>query len=289
MFDVAFVGHDRCVAIDRLELITQAQAFTHAHPEHATAVARWLAWSLPRTDVDPFRPDPRAIMTFCLQTGTDERGGLAVAIMASPRRPGPRRLPIRPIVADLGAPPARPAGSVRRAEDQLPARARGRHRPGGRCPACQGRGVTGEQFIMNAGDSVQILVDLLCLVCGGCGQAAHDTCAPSRHIDWDPADDEDTDYWDQERCPSCQGRTWNANQAFTRPDDPDETDEVYLRAPCGCAGQDMVNIEFVEDAVPDDVMSALTAAMATTQLVAAVRAAASTPRRAAMSTASCGP
>ena len=138
------------------------------------------------------------------------------------------------------------------------------------CPACQGRGVTGGQAVTEASDTVHILVDVLCNVCGGCGQADHDTCESARHIDWEPDVDEDETYWDLDRCGSCQGRKWNANQGFTQPDDPDEAEEVYVRMPCGCAEPDMVELEFVEDSVPADLLGMLTGAMATTQLVTSV-------------------
>ncbi|MEV4415437.1 hypothetical protein [Catellatospora sp. NPDC049609] len=145
--------------------------------------------------------------------------------------------------------------------------------PALRCPACQGRGVTGDQFTMAASEAVEILVDVLCAVCGGCGRGRHTACSPMQHIDWD-VDDELAELHQQPRCPSCHGRQWNLIQAFTQPDDPDETDEVYLRVPCGCAEPAMVEIAFVEDDLPAEVMAALTGAVAVTQLVTVVRAAA---------------
>jgi len=105
------------------------------------------------------------------------------------------------------------------------------------CQACEGLGVTGEQYHMPTGEHRVLVVDVFCPECGGCGGASdpeHQDCAGLHHWDDDRnLDDEDLDdafLNDEPVCPSCGGREWNAVQGF--PDPP--TEIKVLRVPCGC-------------------------------------------------------
>lgn len=102
-----------------------------------------------------------------------------------------------------------------------------------RCPACEGRKVTGERFLFPAADDNQagkrLLVDQLCPGCGGCGRAVHTGCVPGDHADDDPDDVDTSEDHDGFACSSCGGRRWWICQGFAG-------DEVYhLRVACGCA------------------------------------------------------
>jgi hypothetical protein len=141
------------------------------------------------------------------------------------------------------------------------------------CGACDGRGVTGEQYtiVVNEPGQAQLLVDVLCPGCGGCGQAEHADCGPDAHavavageLDPDHLDDDGLsvelvlDEDDVEElegvaeqllghgngraaCPSCQGRRWWAMHSFVGQD----AEEVMLtlRVPCSCAQDDAVEID----------------------------------------------
>jgi hypothetical protein len=114
------------------------------------------------------------------------------------------------------------------------------------CQACEGRGVTGEQYQMPTGEGRVLLVDVFCPSCGGCGSAEHVFCAglhagldagASIWFDYDyDLDDEEP----EDACPSCQGREWNAVQGFgdftfDEQDGEDVPTSVkVLRVPCGC-------------------------------------------------------
>ncbi len=143
--------------------------------------------------------------------------------------------------------------------------------PAKRCRPCRGRGVTGEQFAIEAARSAaaNLIVDVLCGGCGGCGQARHETCTASQHIGWQPGDADDGEP-DPDSCLSCHGRKWSECQAAS------DTDVVVLRIPCACAQPDMVEVvEPAQDPAAPDVMGLLRAAVASAQLVAAVAMAAS--------------
>lgn len=96
------------------------------------------------------------------------------------------------------------------------------------CGRCGGVGVTGERYEMVT-DGPTLLVDVFCPECGGCGNGdpTHAACDPSLHAwddeDWDDLDDEGPD-----RCPSCDGRGWNAVEGFN------DQETVTVRVPCGC-------------------------------------------------------
>jgi hypothetical protein len=125
---------------------------------------------------------------------------------------------------------------------------------GAACEACEGAGVTGQQYTMSPPEP-PLVVDVFCGVCGGCGASDHERCngVHPADADWDPwADDpawdprdiapvegEDTE---EDRCPSCFGRQWWACQAF--PDPPSEV--LTLRMPCGCLPDDRL-----QEVIPD--------------------------------------
>jgi hypothetical protein len=114
---------------------------------------------------------------------------------------------------------------------------------GAGCQACEGLGVTGQQYRMPTGQDRVLLLDVFCPTCGGCGSADHTGCSgihPAR-LDEDPLgpwdeEDLDDDGLDEEaRCPSCQGREWNPIQGFPPEGEQQGDGEVVvLRAPCGC-------------------------------------------------------
>lgn len=115
------------------------------------------------------------------------------------------------------------------------------------CPACRGRGITGEQFRMQPGDDGRALVvDALCPTCGGCGRdGRHLMCTPMQHADWEPGDyDRDGEpTTDGSECPSCDGRQWNTVTSWTEGAGPDREQLIYqLRVPCGCAQAQLIEL-----------------------------------------------
>jgi len=101
---------------------------------------------------------------------------------------------------------------------------------GSPCPDCKGSGVTGDQYEMQHTTPV-LLVDVFCPTCLGCGSANHDAGCEGHA--WDDIDRDD-DELDDEACPSCKGREWNAVQGFPGYDVPADAGPVMLRVPCGC-------------------------------------------------------
>jgi hypothetical protein len=103
------------------------------------------------------------------------------------------------------------------------------------CQACEGRGVTGEQYHLPTGKDRVLVVDVFCPACGGRGNADHQDCGGA-HVgavdDWTAISEPFDDDFQEDRCPSCQGREWNPVQGFDT-DDPD-ADVRVLRVPCGC-------------------------------------------------------
>jgi hypothetical protein len=96
------------------------------------------------------------------------------------------------------------------------------------CPDCGGLGVTGGRY-ETATDGPTLLVDVFCPTCGGCGSAGHDDCTVPHA--WDDDFEPDIDDVDEDACPSCQGREWNAVQGF---DPGTDAEPLVLRVPCGC-------------------------------------------------------
>jgi hypothetical protein len=104
------------------------------------------------------------------------------------------------------------------------------------CPACQGSGLTGERYTMPAGDYV-LVIDVLCLACGGCGKGDpdHADCEAGWHADPDDEHDEPG----EPACWSCgSGRGWYPVQGFTG--EGDDMKMRVLRMPCGCSESRLV-------------------------------------------------
>lgn len=110
------------------------------------------------------------------------------------------------------------------------------------CQACEGLGVTGEHYQMETSEGRVLLVDVFCPECGGCGSANHNPCNGTHDASTEEfwSVDEDDDEPDDDACPSCQGREWNAIQGFGDfAFDEEDGEEVptslkVLRVPCGC-------------------------------------------------------
>ncbi|MBL7491332.1 hypothetical protein I6A60_01755 [Frankia sp. AgB1.9] len=97
------------------------------------------------------------------------------------------------------------------------------------CSGCGGKGITGDQYVWSE-STPELLVDVLCPVCTGCGSADHVGCETTRHAEQDDEYDEyDDEQADPTSCPSCGGRRWWACQGFT------DTEAYTLRVPCGCS------------------------------------------------------
>ncbi|MFG2056663.1 hypothetical protein ACGFI9_21835 [Micromonospora sp. NPDC048930] len=106
-----------------------------------------------------------------------------------------------------------------------------------RCPACAGARITGAVYSCTPLAVPELVVDVLCPICGGCGRATHDGCQPDEHGEWDH-DDQDDDVDDTDACPSCRGRRWFPVQGWTDGD----ADMHTLRMPCGCATTLLVEV-----------------------------------------------
>ncbi len=115
------------------------------------------------------------------------------------------------------------------------------------CPACRGRGVTGERYEMAVTGHV-LLLEVFCPACGGCGNGDpdHTGCEPR----WHPYPDDDSRYsvpdylddpGDEARgaCLSCvQDRGWWPAQGFNG--EGADTEMHTLRCPCGCSESRLV-------------------------------------------------
>ncbi len=121
------------------------------------------------------------------------------------------------------------------------------------CPACGGRGVTGERYKMGVTGHV-LLLEVFCPSCGGCGNGdpEHAGCKP----EWHPCPDDDglyecpDDNWNGpdddpyagDVCPSCgTGRGWYPVQGFTG--EGDDAKMHVLRGLCGCSESRLVPAE----------------------------------------------
>ena len=133
------------------------------------------------------------------------------------------------------------------------------------CAACKGAKVTGERYQMPASEGTPALlfVDVVCPTCTGCGRAVHQGCQPSEHTGW-RVDHDFEDDGPEPGCLSCRGRRWNAVRAFPvaaeepgeatmaepnpdaeqEPGEDDDADQqiLYLRVPCGCAVNLLVEV-----------------------------------------------
>jgi len=113
------------------------------------------------------------------------------------------------------------------------------------CPACDGRGVTGDRYEMPTDGGPILLVDVICPDCGGCGNGdpEHAGCPADAHAypdEYGTADD-DQDHDDGPLCYSCgSGRGWNAVQGIGQDDDGDPEGLAVLRVPCGCSTDRLV-------------------------------------------------
>ncbi|MFJ3793493.1 hypothetical protein [Kitasatospora sp. NPDC090091] len=92
------------------------------------------------------------------------------------------------------------------------------------CPACQGFGNTHDHYEIPGDGERVLLAPVVCRVCGGCGRAGHEECAPF-HIWNDPDELQewlanlDDQAWEDhgeepERCPSCQGLQFHFQLGF---------------------------------------------------------------------------
>jgi len=125
------------------------------------------------------------------------------------------------------------------------------------CPACDGRGITGDRYEMPTDGGPILLVDVICPVCGGCGNGdpEHLACLADAHAYPDEHDDYDDDDYDDngQPCPSCgSGRGWNAVQGIGQDDDGDPEGLAVLRVPCGCSADRLV-VGFDPDALSSEV------------------------------------
>lgn len=117
--------------------------------------------------------------------------------------------------------------------------------PGQECETCDGSGITGELYGMDAAGGRTLLIDVFCPDCDGCGSANHRACVPQMHASYSADEDgpwsaaypeEDHELNDRAvLCGSCQDRGWNATEGFPSeiPDD-DQISGLYIRMPCGC-------------------------------------------------------
>lgn len=109
------------------------------------------------------------------------------------------------------------------------------------CTVCEGAGITGERYAMQAGTQ-PLIVDVFCPACGGCGRTAHEGCREEEHgigvddelddFDLDDGEEDQDEEDGQPACPSCDGRTWYPVQGFTEPGE--NAVVLVLRMPCGC-------------------------------------------------------
>lgn len=113
---------------------------------------------------------------------------------------------------------------------------------GQRCGLCRGSGVQfGDLHPVRTDAGIEILCEMLCVDCGGCGLENHTGCQPSEHDDpegrgCDPSEvvaeiADRAEQAGQPLCPLCWGRTWNPVPAYT----PGYEPQTYLRMPCECA------------------------------------------------------
>jgi len=135
------------------------------------------------------------------------------------------------------------------------------------CPACDGRGVTGDRYEMPTDGGPILLVDVICPECGGCGNGDpdHADCPPDAHAypdeygtDDDPDDDDPRDDDPGDGGPACyscgSGRGWNAVQGIGQSDDGDPEGLAVLRVPCGCSADRLV-VGFDPDALASAAIS----------------------------------
>lgn len=133
------------------------------------------------------------------------------------------------------------------------------------CPACSGRGVTGDRYeVPTTETGAVLLVDVICPECGGCGNGAaeHWQCPPDAHADPDDkrvpvcecnggprCDCPDCGHpdcvyrGDDQACPSCgSGRGWYPARVtgIGTSDAGNPEGLAVLRMPCGCAEARMV-------------------------------------------------
>ncbi|WP_066373926.1 hypothetical protein [Herbidospora mongoliensis] len=124
------------------------------------------------------------------------------------------------------------------------------------CGGCSGTGLTGVRFSMpiDADDETRaVLLDEICPACRGCGASTHQHCPREAHAwsfdhedEFDDSDeDEDEGQGDEDEgdgalaCPSCGGRGWWLMTGWSG-EPPDTTH--YLRTPCGCSEERMVQV-----------------------------------------------
>ncbi|MFF4188191.1 hypothetical protein ACFYZ9_33850 [Streptomyces sp. NPDC001691] len=121
------------------------------------------------------------------------------------------------------------------------------------CPACEGRGVTGEYTVHHYDEptpehgAVGLLLDIMCPRCHGCGRATHDNCMPIHTTD-DPFEVDEyldglADEQDEEPCPSCRGRRCNYVQAFREPGPDENAASSELEARMEKAGVDTFQVQ----------------------------------------------
>lgn len=96
------------------------------------------------------------------------------------------------------------------------------------CSDCLGQGVTGGHYTMPMSGDRQLLLDVWCPGCQGCGAATHDACKSGIHA----LDDEGQGDERDGGCPSCGGRGWCTVSGWSASDPDAET--VLMRVPCGC-------------------------------------------------------
>ena len=96
------------------------------------------------------------------------------------------------------------------------------------CSECLGEGVEQGRYEMPVDGGKVLLIDRLCTMCVGCGNAA---CQCG--YDWSFLDDDQDDQDEPTACGSCSGRGWTIVQAWS-PSDPESAEAVLLRVPCGC-------------------------------------------------------
>lgn len=112
------------------------------------------------------------------------------------------------------------------------------------CGDCEGSGLDGATFAQQSdGDMPPLLVEVVCSTCLGCGRAEHDEengCG-ILHAEGDEDLVDDFDDWDMPEgtCYSCAGREFNYVQGFTKDDQGEPVEVVYVRTPCGCTADRM--------------------------------------------------